>query len=318
MSGLAYARRLDAFVCANKTYLIEGDKQTLFMNTSTAPLYVSDLDGTLLRSDGTLSPYSKNHLNQLISDGMLFSIATARSTVSIRQILRDVHLSLPVVNLNGALLSDLHSGYHHALHALAPEQGQRLCECVESLGHSPFVSVTDGQRDHIYYRDIYNEGMQWFVDDRKRNGDQRLTQTDDVRRALSNHVLALTVIAMNRGEIDALRDAVIAECADSVQVHVFPNGYSKLGDVWLTVYDARATKDRGIQLLAEYGGLSLNELTVFGDGYNDVEMFKMATHAIAVHGAVPAVTQLATERIGDAAKDSVVKYLQKVHGSLVY
>ena len=292
--------------------------KALFMNTSTTPIYVSDLDGTLLRPDGTLSAYSQTHLNQLISDGMLFSVATARSTVSIRQILRDVHLSLPVVNLNGALLSDLHSGYHHALHALAPEQAQRLCECVESLGHRPFVSVTDGQRDHLYYRGIYNEGMQWFVDDRKRNGDQRLKKTNDVRRALEVHVLALTVIAMNRGEIDALRDAVIAECADSVRVHVFPNGYSTLGDVWLTVYDALATKDRGIQLLAEYGGFSLNELTVFGDGYNDVEMFEMAPRAIAVRGAVPAVAQLATERIGDAAEDSVVKYLQKVHGSRAY
>ena len=315
MSGLAYARRIDASVCANKTYLTNDDKRTPFMNTSTTTLYVSDLDGTLLRPDGSLSPYSRTHLNRLISDGMLFSVATARSTVSMRQILHDVHLSLPVVNLNGALLSDMHSGYHHAMHALSPEQGQRLCECVESLGHSPFVSVTDGQRDHLYYRGIYNEGMQWFVDDRKRNGDQRLTQTDDVRRALSAHVLALTVITMNQREIDALRAAILAECADSVQVHVFPNGYSTLGDVWLTVYDARATKDRGIRLLAEYGSFSLDELTVFGDGHNDVEMFEMATHAVAVRGAVPAVVQLATEQIGDAAEDSVVKYLRKVHGS---
>lgn len=288
------------------------------MNTSTAPLYVSDLDGTLLRPDGTLSPYSRTHLNRLIDDGLLFSVATARSTVSVRQILRDVRLSLPVINLNGALLSDLHSGYHHAMHALTPDQGQRLCKCMESLGHTPFVSVTDGQRDHLYYQKIYNEGMQWFVEDRQRNGDQRLTQTDDVRRALSAHVLALTAIAMSREEIDALRDAILAECADSVQVHVFPNGYSTLGDVWLTVYDARATKDRGIRLLAEYGGFSLNELTVFGDGYNDVEMFEMAPHAVAVDGAVPEIIQRSTQQIGDAAGDSVVKYLQKVHPQRVY
>ena len=38
------------------------------MNTPTAPLYVSDLDGTLLRPDGTLSAYSRTHLNQLIED----------------------------------------------------------------------------------------------------------------------------------------------------------------------------------------------------------------------------------------------------------
>ena len=288
------------------------------MNTPNAPLYVSDLDGTLLRPDGTLSAYSRTHLNQLIEDGLLFSVATARSTVSMRHILRDVHVSLPVINLNGALLSDLHSGHHHAMHALTPEEAQRLCQCIETLGHHPFISVTNGQRDHLYYRDIYNGGMQWFVEDRKRSGDQRLRQTDDVQRALDFHVLALTVIAMKREEIDALRAAILAECGDSVQVHVFPNGYSTLGDVWLTVYDARATKDRGIQLLAKYGGFSLDELTVFGDGHNDVEMFEMAPHAVAVGDAVPAVVQLATEHIGHAAEDSVVKYLQRAHAQRVY
>ena len=48
------------------------------MNKPNAPLYVSDLDGTLLSPDGTLSAYSRTHLNQLIEDGLLFSVATAR------------------------------------------------------------------------------------------------------------------------------------------------------------------------------------------------------------------------------------------------
>ena len=34
-------------------------------------LYVSDLDGTLLRSDGSLSPYSLRTLARLIHEGML-------------------------------------------------------------------------------------------------------------------------------------------------------------------------------------------------------------------------------------------------------
>ena len=42
-------------------------------------LYVSDLDGTLLNSNQTLSPFTIQTINQLVSDGMLFSYATARS-----------------------------------------------------------------------------------------------------------------------------------------------------------------------------------------------------------------------------------------------
>ena len=42
-------------------------------------LYVSDLDGTLLRSDAQTSEYTNQVINKLTSDGILFSYATARS-----------------------------------------------------------------------------------------------------------------------------------------------------------------------------------------------------------------------------------------------
>ena len=42
-------------------------------------LYVSDLDGTLLRNDAQTSEYTNQVINQLTSDGILFSYATARS-----------------------------------------------------------------------------------------------------------------------------------------------------------------------------------------------------------------------------------------------
>ena len=42
-------------------------------------LYVSDLDGTLLRSDQRTSEYTNRTVNALVADGMCFSYATARS-----------------------------------------------------------------------------------------------------------------------------------------------------------------------------------------------------------------------------------------------
>ena len=45
-------------------------------------LYVSDLDGTLLRSDETLSEYTCNVINNLTEKGMVFSYATARSLIT--------------------------------------------------------------------------------------------------------------------------------------------------------------------------------------------------------------------------------------------
>lgn len=40
-------------------------------------LYITDLDGTLLRSDKTLSEYTVREINARIERGMLFSAASA-------------------------------------------------------------------------------------------------------------------------------------------------------------------------------------------------------------------------------------------------
>lgn len=56
------------------------------MNQATQ-LFVSDLDGTLLRSDGTLSDFSRAALTGLLTAGLAFTVASARSVVSMQAIL---------------------------------------------------------------------------------------------------------------------------------------------------------------------------------------------------------------------------------------
>ena len=45
-------------------------------------LYVTDLDGTLLNTDERINEYSKDIINGLVEKGLLFTYATARSSIS--------------------------------------------------------------------------------------------------------------------------------------------------------------------------------------------------------------------------------------------
>ena len=64
-------------------------------------LFISDLDGTLLLPNGTFPEEFKYRLNKLISDGMRFTIATARNYDSAYPILKGLNLIFPVVLFNG-------------------------------------------------------------------------------------------------------------------------------------------------------------------------------------------------------------------------
>ena len=72
------------------------------MNNKT--LYVSDLDGTLLRSDQTLSDYTAKTINSLVQKGIIFSYATARSFVTSKVLAKNITTNIPVIVHNGTFI----------------------------------------------------------------------------------------------------------------------------------------------------------------------------------------------------------------------
>ena len=69
-------------------------------------LYLSDLDGTLLRSDERVSEYSSGIINGFVQEGGCFSYATARSIVTASKVTVGLNLSIPVVYHNGVFIMD--------------------------------------------------------------------------------------------------------------------------------------------------------------------------------------------------------------------
>ena len=73
-------------------------------------LYVSDLDGTLLRSDQKTSDYTNRVINELVGKGMLFSYATARSYNTSHKVTDGMTARFPLVVYNGAVVRDSLTG----------------------------------------------------------------------------------------------------------------------------------------------------------------------------------------------------------------
>lgn len=73
-------------------------------------LYISDLDGTLLNSQGKISDYSIKTINNLINEGMIFTYATARSLVSASPVTRGLIKNLPLIIYNGTFIVNAETG----------------------------------------------------------------------------------------------------------------------------------------------------------------------------------------------------------------
>jgi len=272
-----------------------------------SPLYVSDLDGTLLRNDTSLSQYSKDTLNALLDQGLLFTVASARSITTMRHLLADLPLRLPVVEFNGAFVSDLASGQHYLVHDLHRDVLPELWQQITDAGHSPFISTYDGTADRLYYCDITNDGMAWYLRNRQLYQDPRLRYVADLQSGLGDQVVCLTVIGSGPA-LEKLAEAINQRHAKQVQTHCYENQYSP-GWHWLTIHDACATKEQGILSIRRLRGLEDCRLVVFGDQINDLDMFKVADEALAVANAIPALKEQATGIIETNEEDGVVRYI---------
>jgi HAD superfamily hydrolase (TIGR01484 family) len=223
-------------------------------------------------------------------------------------LLAGLELKLPVVEFNGAFISDVKTGRHETVNALDPAVAGELLGMLRKASRSLFVSTFDGHADHVYYGAIVNDGERYYVANRREHDDPRLRQVENVAGALREQVVCMTVIDRLETLAD-LERAVVERFADSIEVHLFENWYSP-GWCWLTVHDRRATKDRAIQAIRQDYGLGNHELMVFGDHKNDMKMFRIATLAIAVTNAHPEVKRHATHVIGSNEKDSVVRFIE--------
>lgn len=272
-------------------------------------LYVSDLDGTLLQNNATLSEFSKQTLRDLIKQGVHFTVASARSVVSIRNFLDEVPLKLPVIAFNGAFISDLETGKHriinHLNHSIVPE----LYELVEEHKCGSFISSFNGNEDCLYYSSLHNKGMDWYYNTRVKQKDPRLRHIHDLKDTFNDQVVCLTIIDRKENLLK-LTDRIMKEFSNQVEVHLAENQYSP-GWYWLTVHDCKASKDQAIKTLIQEYGYDQNQLTVFGDNVNDIKMFKFASEAVAVKNATDELKKYAIKVIGSNEEDSVVKYIKE-------
>lgn len=272
-------------------------------------LYVSDLDGTLLRSDGTLSEYSRRHLKELVQAGVHFTVASARTWSEIVPLLEGVPLRLPVIAVNGAFLSDFATGRPLQVKALKPALAAAVYDEIRRGGLCPFICAFDGMADKLYYQELLNEQMRWFYGILMVHSRQRLCRIEPLENVLTLQVVSFAVMGPD-GQVEQLARRLEERFSGQLECFHFQNPYSD-GHWWLTIHDAAACKSRAVAQLARMYGFESKNVVVFGDHINDVQMFRQAGWAVAVANAQDSLKIHADEIIASNEDDAVVKYIEQ-------
>lgn len=270
-------------------------------------LYVSDLDGTLLDKNAQVSEYTSATLNELISNGMDFTVATARTNATVSKILSGLTLRLPVILMNGVLIYDNIKG-RYIFRAVIPNDSiVKITDAMHRHGLYSFMySVSDNDMT-AYYEKIATAAMNDFYQERKYKYYKSFEQVNALTDVTDDVVYfsLLNTEQTLRPLYDELSEMAEIKCV------FYKDVYSE-GLWYLEIFSASASKKNAVDFLREKYGY--DKVICFGDNLNDIPLFEASDKRYAVENAHPDLKTLADKVIGSNNDNGVAKFLKDNYG----
>lgn len=261
----------------------------------TPRLVATDLDGTLLRSDRTVSARTAATLERAHEAGLPVVFVTGRPLRWASEVFEHVGRHGLVIAANGALVWDVST------------DGPRL---ERTIAAADVDHVTAAVRAEIPGAAFAVERLDGFlVEDHEAYRPQHELAPDVRRRPLAELVAepVQKLLVRNPGTLaDDYAPRVQELAGDRVEV-TFSNG-----DDLLEVSAAGVTKASTLALLCEELGVQPGEVVALGDMPNDVAMLRWAGTSYAMADAHPLAVEAATHRAPSNDDDGVAVVIESL------
>lgn len=247
-------------------------------------LILTDLDHTLLKTDGTISHRTLEVLRKCREKGSLFAIATARYWIGAE---RYTELLKPdyEITTDGTLI---HSGERCIYSCeLTADVTNGIVE--ELLRIVPTAEITVANGKTVYWNSKH-------IAESKKLHKAVYFEYDRPLRCSGNKIVA-----------ELPDESIARDIADKFGCKL----QCYRGENWYGFLPSGAGKTAAINALAEKCGISLAETVSFGDDKNDIDMLKMCGTGVAVANAVQEVLDIADEVTASNDEDGVALWLEK-------
>lgn len=264
-------------------------------------LYVTDLDGTLLRTDKTLSPFTKKTINRLTAEGMAFSCATARSVSVAKGLLAGITAAFPAVFSNGAVIADSQTEEVLEAFYFSPDDAAMLLRAFREAGLSPLIyGHLEGRERFSYLKKDLSSYCRTFLAERA--GDRRARPVEREEELLAGKQFFFNCVD-GEARLRPLYERLQEQYSCVLEREIYCGGHM------LEILPPGVSKANGVRRLAEL--LGCGRIVAFGDNQNDIPMFEAADACYAVENAVPELKAAATGIIPGNDADGVARWLHE-------
>jgi len=256
---------------------------------------LSDMDGTLLLPDHSLSEQTIEAVRALRASGVLFSLATGRPPKAMLQVIEALGVNLPTAAFNGGTLVNP-DGSLLVAHYLPAAAALTTLTLFADL---PDVEVW-----------VFSAG-EWLVKDgngplvpREQHGLGYPPMVVECFEPYLERIDKIVAASNNTGLLIELEAQLLAQVDGQAQV-------SRSQPVYLDVTAMLANKGAALETLAAFLGVPLEQTAAMGDGGNDPAMFHVAGLSIAMGQAEEAVKRQADVVTGANSEDGAAQAIER-------
>jgi Cof subfamily protein (haloacid dehalogenase superfamily) len=246
-------------------------------------MIVTDLDGTLLRKDKTISEYTESVFQQCRDMGIITVLATARPIRAVKMLNLDWLFDASIFH-NGAVV---YVGEMNTMRfGVSPEAIKEIVDTAFTTNKSAKICIEIDDRLYGNYdpSDLW-PGIEITI-----------TDFSDLPAMPADKVIFPMTTMMELNEV----------------ARTLPNNlYIEMSENTVgMIMNKDATKSKAIKHLSEHFGIPLSDVAAFGDDYNDIEMLRECGIGVAVENAIEEVRAVADYLCDSSDSDGVAKWLE--------
>lgn len=258
-----------------------------------------DLDGTTLNNESLLTLKTQNVLERATAAGHQVVITTGRPYRMSDNFYHQLHLTTPMINLNGAIVHVPDKMWPREKHFML--ERDLALELIDQKKNLAATFIAAENKETFYIDDLHNYDARWFASEAT---EDNLLTPKNLRDDPASIMLGTAP-----ENVQPLAELLREKYGTVVDVRTWGGPYSVLEMTAKGVHKAS-----GLAYLAEQLDVKRSDIVAFGDEHNDLEMLSWAGWGVAMaNGSAEAKiaandqTQLSND--ADGLADYLVKYL---------
>lgn len=261
-------------------------------------LVATDLDGTLLRGDGTISERTRSVLARARDAGIAVVLVTARPPRTVRQLVRALDVTGLAICLNGAVVYDLDRDVVVRQSPLRAEVVAQLVDALRAAAPGVRFALMYGERWgwEPAYAALDPEVRTWCGTDGIEGDALALCAAEPVSKLIVRHP------ELSAAELLPIARDVAGEVAHATHS----------GAPFVEISAADVHKAWALEALCDELGIPASGVVAFGDMPNDLPMLRWAGYAVAVANAHPEVLAVADAVTLSNEEDGVAVVLERL------